>query len=173
MRAAPIPPILLVALVAACQSGDRGGDIHVDPRDHVSFAVPDGFRLTRDRDAWILVGEKERAGATILIRSVARDGWSQDRSSEMVLASTEIALRAYPGASVKGPTKLDDAPYPGFAFDLTFEPRAKRGERYRRRHATLISAGHVFHVVETWPATQDETARRDYRHVLDSVREEG
>jgi hypothetical protein len=115
--------VLLAAFVAGCQSDDRRGNIHVDENDHVSFAVPDGFHLTRERGTWVLVGENERAGATIAIRSVPRAGWSEDRSPDMLRPLMESALRAYPGASVRGPTALDDAPYPGFAFDITYQPR--------------------------------------------------
>ena len=169
MRAA----LLLAIALSACDSGDRSGDIHVDPQDHVSFVVPAGFRLIRDRDAWVLVGEKDLSGFTIAIRSVARSGWSEDRDLDMVESATEQALRAYPDASLRGPTRLEDAPYPGFAFDVTFRPRSKKGAAYRRRHATLISTERVFHVVETWPATRSEKTRREFQRVLDSVREEG
>ena len=167
--------IALVALlfVSACQSDDRGGNLHLDPEGHVSFVVPAGFKLTHDHGAWVLVGEKDLTGATIAIRSVARDAWSSDRNLAMVRSATETALRAYPEASLRGPTVLEGAPYPGFAFDVTFRPPSKRAARYRRRHAALISSEHVFHVIETWPATQSETARRQFEHVLDSVREEG
>jgi hypothetical protein len=165
--------VLLAAFVAGCQSDDRRGNIHVDENDHVSFAVPDGFHLTRERGTWVLVGENERAGATIAIRSVPRAGWSEDRSPDMLRPLMESALRAYPGASVRGPTALDDAPYPGFAFDITYQPRSKRGERYRRRHATLVGPNRVIHVFETWSTSQREHARKDFQRVVLSVREEG
>jgi hypothetical protein len=124
--------LAVAGLLAACSTDDRGGNIHVDEEEHVSFSVPDGFRLSRERGAWVLVGEKERAGATISIRSIPRAGWSEDRSPDMLRPLMKSALAAYPGASVKGPTEIADAPYPGFAFDITFQPSSKRGARYRQ-----------------------------------------
>lgn len=166
-------PLLLLALLVACQSGDRGRNIHVDHNDGVSFSIPDGFRLTRERGTWVLVGEDELTGSTISIRSVRRDGWSEDRSPEMLRPLMDSALRAYPGASVKGPAELDDSQYPGFAFDITYQPPSKEGARYRRRHVTLVGSTRVIHVLETWAATQPERAKKDFHRVVQSVREEG
>lgn len=168
-----VRPLAFTALLVACGSDHRGGNVHVDENDHVSFSIPDGFRLTRERGTSVLVGEGERTGTTISVRSVPRDGWSEDRSPEMLRPLIESALRGYPGASVRGPTDLDDAPYPGFAFDVTYQPPSRKGARYRRHHTTLVGSSRVIHVFETWPATQSESARRAFQQVVHSVREEG
>jgi hypothetical protein len=165
--------VIMAFLAASCQADDRTGDIHVAEHDQLSFEVPSSYRLTRQRDAWLLVGEDTRAGSSIAIRSVVRDQTPERSDPDLLRAATETALHAYPSASVKGPIALDDAPYPGFAFDVTFRPRGQNGDRFRRRHTTLIGSHRVFHVIETWPATRSETARRDYERVLRSVREEG
>ena len=172
MRAALIVPHIAFLLVG-CQSDHRSGTIHVDDTDQVSFAVPEGFELQREKGTWVLVAKDARARSTISIRSVPRDGWSDDRSAEMLRPHMESALRAYPGASLRGPTELEDAPYPGFAFDITYQPPSKKGQRYRRRHATLVGPTRVIHVFETWPATEQEHARKAFVQVLGSVREEG
>jgi hypothetical protein len=171
----PTTPVLLVLLASlfGCQSASIQENVDVGDDDHVSFSVPEGFQLTREKGTWVLVAKDKRAQATISIRAVPRDGWSDDRSPGMLQAHMESAMRAYPGSSLRGPTELDDTPYPGFAFDITYQPRSKKGQRYRRRHATLVGPTRVIHVFETWPATEQETARKAFQSVLYSVREEG
>lgn len=171
MRTTPVLLLLLAALVG-CEAS-RQENIHVDDADHVSFSVPDGYQLTREKGTWVLVGKDKRDRATISIRAIPRDGWSDDRSPEMLRVNMESAIRAYPGASLRRPTELEDTPYPGLAFDITYQPRSKKGQRYRRRHATLVGPTRVIHVFETWPATEQEHAQRAFDHVLNSVREEG
>ena len=163
----------LLVLVATVGCSTAPDNVHLSEADQLSFEVPDNFRVTQDRDAWVLVGEKERAGVTIVLRSVPRDGWGEDRSPETLSPAVETVLRALPGSTVRGPVEIDSAAYPGFAFDLTFQPPSKRGERFRRRHAVLFSAGRVFHVLETWPANRQESGKPDFERVLGSVREEG
>jgi hypothetical protein len=165
--------LVLLALVGACEPNDPGDSVHMAHEDHVSFVIPAGYRLTRERDTWVLVGEGEREGSTIALRSVPRDGWSEDRSPEMLRPAVEQVLRGFPDASVRGPAVVENAPYPGFAFDVTYAPPSRKGQRVRRRHAVLVSTGRVFHILETWPVTHAESGKADFARVISSVREEG
>jgi hypothetical protein len=164
---------LVLVLSVACQASEENKNRHTAEEDQVSFAIPDGFRLRRDRDTWVLVGQQARSRSTIGVRSVPRDGWSEDRSPDSVLPATELVLRDLPGAEVTGPVKLSHPAYPAFAFDVVFEPRSRRGERYRRRHVVLFGESRVFHVLATSPDKQSQALKAAFERVLETVREEG
>jgi len=166
----------LALSMAACQGGgdnSRSGKIHVADQDHVSFAELDGWSLRHDRGTWVQVGQGERELSTISIRSVDRNGWSEDRSPELVLPATETSLRALPSAQVHGPKDLDHPVYPASVFAVTFEPRSKKGKRYQRRHVVVFGDQRIFHVLLTAPDGAIENSQKPFDTVVNSVREEG
>lgn len=163
------PLVFVLAVLGGCSSGGYSGPRYQSANDGISFAQLDGWVVSRERATLLL----RRAGrtATIAIRAVPRDGWSEPRTRENVFPAVASALRALPGAHVSGPTDLDTADYPAVAFDVEFAPPG--GRRYQRRHVSLIAEDHVIHVFLVAPAGQLGASRRAFDAIVASVREEG
>ena len=169
MRALVIAAALLVA---ACQDSDnsRTGPLHRAVSDGVSFAKLDGWTLERTRDAWVQTDQASRH--TIIVRSISRDGWSEDRNPESVLPATETWLRSLPKAEVKGPTTFEHPAYRADAFELSFVPSGKRGQLYQRRHVVVFADDHILHVLHTGPEGELASSQKQFDKVVKSVREE-
>lgn len=160
----------IVLLATACAGDVDSGPRHVSAEDGVSFARLSGWDLSRERATLLLKGE---GPATIAIRTIPRDGWSEPRNQSNVFPAVETSLRALRHARVIGPTNIDIAEYRAIAFDVEFTPPGRTRQRYQRRHVTLLADNRVIHVFLVAPLGQLESARRDFDTIVTSIREEG
>jgi hypothetical protein len=161
----------LVLLLAPACAGDRDSDArHLSAEDGVSFARVPGWDISRERATILLKGP---GPATIAIRTIPRDGWSEPRNQTNVFPAVATSLRALPKARVSGPTHLETAAYRAVAFDVEFTPAGRTRPRYQRRHVTLLAENHVIHVFMVAPLGQLDSSRRDFDTVVTSIREEG
>ena len=170
----PLSLALLVVL-AACQSSPEREDPTVFADESVSFVPPAGWEVRRDRDTLVLVGgsPKSRGRPTIAVRAVPVDSWSEERTVENVVPSTEKVLRALPAAQVTGPFDVEHPIYQARAFDVTWTPRSRKGQRYQRRHVQLAAHNHIYHVFLTAPEGELEENRGELDRVVETLREEG
>jgi len=160
--------LLLAVLAGACTDSSYSGPRYTSSEDGISFAQLPGWDVSRDRATLVL--HRPGRAATIAIRTIPRDGWSAPRTADNVVPAVGSALRALPGAHVKGPTELTTADYPAVAFDVDFVPRGHG--RYQRRHVTLIADDHIIHIFLVAPDGQLSASRRDLETIVKSLREE-
>jgi len=165
---------LLVSL-AACQGAADRDNPQTFAEDSVAFVPPKGWEIKRDRDTLLLVGgsPKSTTRPTIGIRAVSVSGWTEERTQDNVLPNTEKVLRALPNAEITGPFDVEHPIYPAKAFDVTWTPRSRQGQRYQRRHITLVATDHLYHVFLTAPEGEINKSRPDFERVIESLREDG
>jgi hypothetical protein len=156
--------LLVTLVVGACTSSSTDArPRYLDPNKAYTVVQPDAWSPSIVRGlAELRRTDTAHARHTIVIRASERpasiiDGKATTR--EDVLASTTKALVALPGASVASPKPVADAGLPATRFSLTFQPRGLSA-RYRREHAVLVGAKHLYHVIYTAPAGEpiDERA---------------
>jgi hypothetical protein len=166
--------LALCVCFAACQgeSGDRKAY-----RDHgFSMAELDGWAEKTERGSLVFVGPEEigLAHNTIAIRSVPVEGdWTDRRTAKLVIPATRKVVSALPGAELLAERQLAHKRFEGKAFDLVFEPRKKKGERYGREHVVLVGKKRVLHLIHTAPEGDLEKSTEVFDHIVDSIREEG
>jgi hypothetical protein len=170
----------ILVLIGACQPDMNDEAWSEDlPRstyaeEAVSFVAPEGWDARRDRETLLFVEPAGRhSRSTIAIRSIPVAGWSEPRTPENILPSTETVLRSLPAAQVSGPTKFEHSAYPAVAYDVTFTPRSGRGTKYHRRHIVIFSPGRIVHVLHTGPRNHLVASEAPFRRLVDSLREEG
>ena len=163
-----------VVVLASCQSDTRDASVKTFTDDALSLAPPTGWEAKRQKDTLVFVAPSAKDGtrATIAVRSVPVDGWSEPRTPDTVLPSVETVLRALPSARVAGPTWIDHPAYRAAAYEVSFTPRSRGGRRYERRHVVVFAHEHVFHAFLTGPAGRLDESRAAFEHVLESLREE-
>jgi hypothetical protein len=166
--------------LAACQGGK--GDIDdkrvAVPEDGLSYAEPTGYAGHRDRDAWVLSGEGDRARTTIAIRTAPNREWASDvggrgRPADLIIPAVKTALGALPGAELGPVRERSHDLYPAYELELTFSPPGKSGQKYQRRHAVVFADERVIHVFHTAPVGRLAATAADFDRVVDSIREEG
>jgi hypothetical protein len=169
------PVALLVLALAGCQAGDGDAPRQQSSEDGISYATLAGWSVRRDRDTVILSGspKKEQSRCNIALRTVPITGWSEPREPDNVLPSVANVLAALPGAEVSAPTEVDHPRYRAVAFDVTFTPRSRKGEKYRRRHVVLFLDHKITHALLTAPKGQLEAALPEFEQVVRSIQEEG
>ena len=163
-----------VVVLASCQSESRDASVKTFADDALSLAPPPGWDAKRQKDTLVFVAPSAKDGtrATIAVRSVPVDGWSEPRTPETVLPSVETVLRALPSAKVTGPTWIDHPAYRAAAYEVSFTPRSRGGRVYERRHVVVFAHDHVFHAFLTAPAGHVDVSRAAFERVLESLREE-
>jgi hypothetical protein len=166
------PRALLAVLVAAAcgtpvAEPPDGPRYHAE-RERVSFVAPEGWTTGRERDALVFTSHRN----TIAVRSVpVEHDWVKTRAPELVFPATETYLRALPGATVSGSDAIRRAGFQGRVFSVTFQPRSAPTP-YERRHAVLVGAKRVVHVVLTAPVGFLDETRAEFDAVIASLREE-
>ena len=161
--------LLLLATSACGQEGYDGPRFH-STEDGVSFAKLTGWNVTRER-ATVVLSNPKRA-ATIAIRTIPRDGWSEPRDSESVFPAVATVLGSLPQARVSEPKDVAAADYPAVEYDVDFRP-SRAGKLYQRRHIALLADSHVIHVFIVAPAGQLEYSRAAFETIVKTIREEG
>jgi hypothetical protein len=162
---------LTVVVVAACSSsGD--GPRYAAKRGHYSIlALGDSWSESRDLGATVF---SDGHGGTIAIRAVAKQkGWPEPREADLVFPATERVLRSLPGAEVSGPQPVGIEGFQAVAYDVTFTPSRGGGERYQRRHVTLIGRRGVWHLLHTAKEGALAETSAAFERTLESFREEG
>jgi len=170
-------PLSLVffVVVVACQSDPEAPEARTFTEDAVSLVPPAGWEIRRDRETLVLLGGSptSRSRPTIAVRAVPITDTTEGHTADTVLPSTEKVLRALPGARVRGPFDVEHPVYQARAFDVTWTPRSRKGQRYQRRHVTLIAPGHLYHVFLTAAEGELENSRAELDRVIASLREDG
>lgn len=159
---------LVVALVVAagCSSPSEPRERFVAEPEGFSLMAPPAWSSHRDRGAVMFVSADEPR-RTLAVRSVVM---GDPDAQAKALQATRTVVEHLPAVEVTA-TRPVDGPLPGVVYELTFVPPGAR-ERYARTHAVLVGDQHVFHVIETRPASG---AKRDgtAQDVIASLREEG
>lgn len=112
--------------------------------------APDGWRAVRDRGAVVFTSLAD-VRRTIVIRSVAV---SPDRAVATIVADTQVVLSGMPAVQLERSDEWGGGAMRATEYRLTFSPPTS-SERFRRRHVVVEGKRHVFHVIETAPATRE------------------
>jgi len=164
-------PLLLIPLSAAACQSDTVDRMQLEG-EPVSFAELKGYTSTTERNATVFTSTRSNKDASsIVIRTVRMDERS-DRTPEEIVRATQASLEAMPKASVSAPTSVDDAYLEAMQFDVSFEPRTKPGKTYERRHVVLFGDDYAFHVLHTAPKGRMDDLAKDFRRVVETLREE-
>ena len=158
-------------LAGACQSESV---VRMElSEEAVSFAELPGYEMSRDKGAVVFVSkDRDKKDSSIVVRRVAFER-RHDRTPESVSEATGKSLRALPGAKVSDPVEVDESYVPGIQFDLSYEPKSKRGRTYERRHVVLFGEEHFYHVLHTAPKGHLSDISRDFSRVVETLQEEG
>ena len=159
--------------LVGCQA--EGGERFVSEEDHFSIREMDGWTVKRDRGAAVFAGAAELGLGhnTIAIRSAPLQGdWVEDRTVQGVTLATAKVLEALPKAQVEPSTPVVISGFRGARFDLSFEPRSKKGQRYARRHVVLVGKRRLYHIVHTAPEGDLQYTAEVFDAVVSSLNEE-
>jgi hypothetical protein len=171
--------LLALTLCVACGTSGSGGSdrIYANPAQGYSIAKPNGWEASRLRDVVELTPTDNSAKRkhTIVIRSTAkprelREG--KPATKEAIVATTERVLRGLPRAKLEAKaTSIDNSELPAMRMSISFVPQGFT-RSYRREHAVLIGAKHIYHVFYTSPASEpvDEAS---FARVVTTLTEEG
>ena len=163
----------LLALASCVVEGDSDRQVLSDRG--FSMMPLDGWTETTTRGDLVFLGPEEMGlqRNTIAIRSARKHGeWSKPRTPDLVVPATAKLLDALPGRRMSRAVPMRGNGLIGAAFDVSFEPRAKDGQRYSRRHVVLVGEKRVFHVLHTAPEGDLEYTAEVFDAVIDSLREE-
>jgi hypothetical protein len=169
-----LAPLALCIALGACQS--ERDDRKVFEGQGFSMTPLDGWSEKNERGSLVLVGPRglEQQRNTIAIRSVPVEGhWTEKRTAKLVVPATRKVVGSLPGAELHTERALEHERFEGRAFDLTFAPRKKQGERYDREHVVLVGKRRVLHVVHTAPKGMLIATQAAFDDLVESLREEG
>ena len=163
--------ICATLLAAACHTDSTP---RMDlPEESVSIVKLKGYEVRHERGASLLVSKAaDKRHSSILVRRLSFDR-RHDRSPDSIAEATQASLTALPQARVKGPVSIEQSSLDGVRFDLSFEPKAKRGRTYERRHVVLFGTENAYHVLQTAPQGHLFDISDDFAKVVKSLREEG
>ena len=171
--------ILLCIVLAAMACGSESKDSfqhYANKEQAYSIAQPDGWQVAAANGFAQLSPKSDQTKRkhTIMIRSAEKPreiAEGRITSNEDVVAATARVLRGLPRANVSAPNRIEGAELSGARFSLSFVPRGMTS-RYRREHAVLVGAHHIYHVIYTSPANEpiDEAS---FVRVVATLTEEG
>lgn len=170
--------VLILAVCVACGGSSSSSDHgYTDEAHGYSIAKPDGWEASPVRNGVQLSPTNGAAKRkhTIVIRSTERPRElreGQPATKDAIVATTERVLRALPRAKLESQaTSIAGTGLPATRFSLSFDPPGL-ARTYRREHAVLVGAKHIYHVFYTSPANEpiDEAS---FTRVVTTLSEEG
>jgi hypothetical protein len=168
---------LLVVVGAACGDGRPAASDYSGPRytaatDFFSTRELPNWQVKRDHGSVVFVAP-DASGVTISVRAVPLTGdWTTPRTAALVYPATEQVLRGLPHARVSGGDAVQTNAMEGRAYDVSFEPPERAGQRYDRKHVVLLGTKHLFHVLLTGKAGTLGDAMKIFDEVVATLREE-
>jgi len=158
--------VLLIAVLAAgCQGGETTERFVGADDEGFSCDLPTGWTPARDRGS-VVFTTPAQPRRTVVVRSIPR---SERGTDVAYLSAADTVMNGLPDVEVASKRTLTGA-LGGAIYELSFVPPGV-GERFTRTHVVLLGEDHVFHVIETEPATA-ETRDDVVTRLIGSFREE-
>lgn len=152
----------------------QAGETYRSAAEQYSVALPAGWKLTHEYSSLVVAADREPARRdSILVRSAPIvGGWTEKRTSELVLPATKRSILALRAARIESEHPAEYAGLAGHEWVFSFEPEGKNGTRYVRRHVTLMGKQRLFHVALTGRPGAFDRSKSEFESVLSSLKEE-
>lgn len=150
--------------VLGCQ-GSEATTRFREPGVGFSCELPPAWSAHHERGSIVFTNDAD-PHRTFVVRVVDRGAKTEDGAW---LKATDVVVNGLPDVQITDTRPVTGA-LPGTTYDLSFVPPGAT-QRYRRSHTTLLGESHVFHVIETEPATSSSDHALVTR-LIGSLREE-
>ncbi len=141
--------LALALVTAGCQGAETTERFSGVDDEGFSCDLPTGWTPARDRGSVVFTtpGQPRR---TVVIRSIPR---SERGTDGAFLSATDTVMNGLPGVELASKRTLTGS-LAGAIYELSFVPPSA-SERFTRTHVVLLGKSHVFHVIETEPASAE------------------